>query len=168
MSDQQRETTQEEASSSEQAQTLVLNNNNNKIHETSTATTLNEDSDSDGEEGNLQHHENPETFAPIPREKLEFDWDNPVLDLAHHPHEQIGAGYPLGAHLQYLDLTNCRLRKIENLDHLKNLETLLLRQNLITKVEGLKNLESLKHLDLYGNQIKRVDASELNSLTNLE
>jgi len=134
---------------------------------------LHVDSDSDDEQQNQPHHEfsstnNEQEYKPIPREKLEIDLENPTFDLAHHPHERIGVGYPLGVHLLYLDLTNCRLRKIENLDHLVNLQTLMLRQNLITKVEGLKGLQSLTHLDLYGNQIKRVDSAELNELKNLE
>ena len=124
------------------------------------------DSDSDGEEQASNAVQPP--FEPIPREKLEIDLNSPHLDLAHHPHESIGAGYPLSVNLQYLDLTNCRLKKIENLDHLVNLQSLLLRQNLIEKVEGLKGLKSLVHLDLYGNQIKRVDSAELNQLENLE
>lgn len=48
-----------------------------------------------------------------------------TLDLAHHPHESIGAGYPLGVQLKELDLTNCRLKKIENIAHLVNLEVIL-------------------------------------------
>ena len=91
-----------------------------------------------------------------------------IFDLAHHPHERMGVGYPLGIHLRELDLTNCRLRKIENIDHLVNLEKLCLRQNLITKFEGLKTLVKLQHLDLYDNHIKKIDVvTELNPLINL-
>ena len=143
---------------------------------TSTTTTSEQqmndhvmDSDSDGEEQTSSSSlTEVQKFDPIPREKLEIDLESPHLDLAHHPHESIGAGYPLSINLQFLDLTNCRLKKIENLDHLVNLQSLLLRQNLIEKVEGLKGLKSLVHLDLYGNQIKRVDVNELNHLQNLE
>lgn len=96
-------------------------------------------------------------------------FDDEIVDLAHHPHQTIGVEYRLGPSIVDLDLTNCRLRKIENLDHLTKLEQLKLRQNLITKLENLQSNTRLEFLDLYGNLLKNseIDVELLNKLPRL-
>lgn len=45
-------------------------------------------------------------------------------------------------------------------------QTLCLRQNLIKCIENLEGLQSLRELDLYDNQIRRIE--NLDALTELE
>lgn len=89
--------------------------------------------------------------------ELKIDLTQDFLDLSHHPHEQMGGSYPLSKHLKELDLTNCRLRKIENTQDLINVEIIGLRQNLLTKIENLQHCVSLTQLDLYDNQITVIE-----------
>uniref|UniRef100_A0A915EFB6 Uncharacterized protein n=1 Tax=Ditylenchus dipsaci TaxID=166011 RepID=A0A915EFB6_9BILA len=51
-----------------------------------------------------------------------------------------------------LDLTRTRSKKIEGLDHLKKINSLCFRWNLLSKIENLSNLVTLTELDLYDNQ----------------
>eukprot|EP01104_Vermistella_antarctica_P010754 TRINITY_DN2892_c0_g1_i2.p1 TRINITY_DN2892_c0_g1~~TRINITY_DN2892_c0_g1_i2.p1 ORF type:complete len:154 (+),score=24.72 TRINITY_DN2892_c0_g1_i2:144-605(+) len=53
-----------------------------------------------------------------------------------------------------LDLTINRLKKLENLDKLVNLELLCLRTNHISRIENLEPCgKTLQHLDMYENRI---------------
>ncbi|KAF8899939.1 hypothetical protein CPB84DRAFT_1779760 [Gymnopilus junonius] len=53
-----------------------------------------------------------------------------------------------------------RIRKIENLDSLVNLEELWLGKNKIAKLEGLQNLKKLKTLSLQSNRITKIEGLE--------
>lgn len=64
--------------------------------------------------------------------------------------------------LTKLQLDNNVIVKIQNLDHLVNLQWLDLSFNLITKIENLDNCHQLTDLSLYKNHI-----SELSGLNNL-
>jgi hypothetical protein len=97
-----------------------------------------------------------------------IDVESPYLDLSHHPHETMGSGYPLGMQLTDIDLTNCRLTKIENLEHLVNLKRLCLRQNLIPRLENISTLVHLENFDVYDNQLTKAHEDELSHLTNLK
>ncbi len=46
------------------------------------------------------------------------------------------------------------------------LQTMCLRQNLVKKIEGLSTLVTLRELDLYDNQLTKVE--NLDELVNLE
>lgn len=48
------------------------------------------------------------------------------------------------------------IEKIENLDHLKNLEILWLHKNKINNIEGLDNLKMLMDLNLAENKINKI------------
>ena len=89
----------------------------------------------------------------------------------------------LPASLKSLTLRNCGIRKIENLNHLKNLQflnisdneieeienldklpdltCLYLHNNLIERVENLDHLEKLADISLYGNRVKDIDPEYL-------
>jgi len=47
-----------------------------------------------------------------------------------------------------VDLTQCRIQKIENFEILENIEFFGLRNNLIKKIENLSSLTTLKELEL--------------------
>lgn len=53
-----------------------------------------------------------------------------------------------------LDLSFNRIREIEGLEHLINLEKLYLSSNRITKIENVNHLKTLKMLELGDNKIK--------------
>ncbi|TFY76062.1 hypothetical protein EWM64_g7948 [Hericium alpestre] len=72
----------------------------------------------------------------------------------------------LGATLRSLELGGNKLRKIENLDALVNLEELWLGKNKISKLEGLGSLKRLKILALQSNRITKIEWLE--ELENLE
>lgn len=90
--------------------------------------------------------------------KTSLYFDTEVVDLAHHPHANMGVEYKFGPNVIDLDLTHCGLKKIENIQHLTQLRILRLRQNLLTSIEehgtGLECCSELEHLDLYDNQLK--------------
>lgn len=65
-----------------------------------------------------------------------------------------------------VELIGCRLRQIEGLEGLNQIETLNMRQNLIRKIENLAPLTTLKHLDLYDNHIEKIEG--LDSLVQLK
>lgn len=92
---------------------ILSGNSGDQVHTHSDGDDHSEDDNDNGDDGRDQLDDDVAVMV---------DKTSTVLDLAHHPHEKIGGGYPLGEHLVELDLTNCRLRKIENLSHLKNLE----------------------------------------------
>ncbi|KAI0925989.1 hypothetical protein AcW1_008276 [Taiwanofungus camphoratus] len=72
----------------------------------------------------------------------------------------------VGATLRSLELGGNRLRKIENLDALVNLEELWLGKNKITRLENLGSLQCLKILSIQSNRITKLEG--LDSLKNLE
>lgn len=53
-----------------------------------------------------------------------------------------------------LDLSFNRIREIEGLEYLINLEKLYLSSNRITKIENVNHLKNLKMLELGDNKIK--------------
>jgi len=61
-----------------------------------------------------------------------------------------------------VDLNHGRIAKIENLEGLRQVETLCLRWNLIKKIENLSTLTTLRELELYDNQV--CDSSTFYSL----
>ena len=68
-----------------------------------------------------------------------------------------------------VELTGCRLRTIEGLEGLNQVEALNLRQNLIKRIENLSHLTTLKHLDLYDNHLEKIEGLEqLTQLTHLD
>ncbi len=70
--------------------------------------------------------------------------------------------------LEILSIQSNRITKLENLEHLVNLQELYLSDNGLTKIEGLDNLVNLKTLDLSNNQIERIEnISGLKSLEEL-
>ncbi|GAA6001955.1 hypothetical protein JCM10207_003010 [Rhodosporidiobolus poonsookiae] len=70
--------------------------------------------------------------------------------------------------LRTLSIQSNRLTKIEGLDSLTSLEELYLSHNGLTKVEGLRALVNLTTLDVGHNKISECDASELETLSELE
>jgi len=72
----------------------------------------------------------------------------------------------LGATLRSLELGGNRIRKIENLEALVNLEELWLGKNKISKLEGLDSLSKLKILSIQSNRITKLE--NLSKLENLE
>ena len=68
-----------------------------------------------------------------------------------------------------LSMSNCGLKRIENLHLVPNLTELDLSHNRITQLEGLDGLESLKKLVLSSNEIARLEGLDtLESLERLE
>lgn len=65
-----------------------------------------------------------------------------------------------------LDLSNNRIKEIEGLDELINLEKLFLSSNRINKISNLNHLSKLKLLELGDNKIKVIYI--LNNLHNIE
>jgi len=90
------------------------------------------------------------------------------VDISHHPIGEIGKGYSIGNQVLELDLTNNKIKKIENLDHCVQLECLILRQNEIEVIEGLNNLPNLIDLDLYMNSIKELTLNCFQAQTKLK
>ncbi|KAJ8589004.1 L domain-like protein [Rhizopogon salebrosus TDB-379] len=72
----------------------------------------------------------------------------------------------VGATLRSLELGGNRIRHIEGLDALVNLEELWLGKNKLTKLENLSKLSSLKILSLQSNRITKIEG--LDQLANLE
>ena len=64
---------------------------------------------------------------------------------------------PLTEDLLEVDLTHCRVRKIENFEILKNVTFLGFRNNLIKQIENLHTLVTLTELELYDNQISKIE-----------
>jgi len=71
--------------------------------------------------------------------------------------------------LNFNNLRDKKIRYIENLQTLINLENLDLSNNLIEKIDGLKTLKKLKYLSLANNFISTIiNLEELNRLENLD
>ena len=66
--------------------------------------------------------------------------------------------------LNYLDLSNNNISKIEGIENMTNLVTLNLSSNRISKIEGLENLQNLKTLNLNGNNITDITPLSKNAL----
>ena len=68
-----------------------------------------------------------------------------------------------------VELTACRLRVIEGLEGLNQVETLNFRQNFIERIANISHLTTLQHLDLYDNHIERIEGiTELVHLKHLD
>ncbi|MGY5854625.1 MAG: leucine-rich repeat domain-containing protein [Candidatus Thorarchaeota archaeon] len=65
--------------------------------------------------------------------------------------------------LETLDLKDCGIEKIENLEENTGLKKLILRDNDIVKIEGIDNLKELETLDLGRNRIKKIEGLENNT-----
>jgi Leucine-rich repeat (LRR) protein len=61
------------------------------------------------------------------------------------------------ANIAYLNLFNNRIKKIEALEKLINLNTLILSFNEIESIEGLSECKLLKRLDLNHNFIRKIE-----------
>lgn len=88
---------------------------------------------------------------------------NPVPDLAE---EQPPESFELDPEAIEVDLNHFRLRQIEHLEVLTQVEILCLRWNFIKKIENLSTITTLKELELYDNQISKIE--NLDQLVNLE
>ncbi|RLP63085.1 hypothetical protein L150_01797 [Candida albicans Ca529L] len=94
----------------------------------------------------------------------------------NHPQEieadqDLTTGYDLDT--DYIDLVHLKISSLEDLhlERFKKLESLCLRQNLITSMVGVKDLpDTLEELDLYDNRINHISSSikHLVHLTNLD
>jgi len=60
--------------------------------------------------------------------------------------------------LEELDISYNDIKKIEGLIELKNLKWLNLNNNQIKRIEGIKNLKKLEELDLSNNQINKIES----------
>ncbi|KAI5970456.1 sds22 [Candida margitis] len=70
----------------------------------------------------------------------------------------------------YIDLVHLKINSLEdlNLSRFKKLESLCLRQNLITSIVGVKDISpTLEELDFYDNRINHISSS-IKHLTNLQ
>lgn len=94
--------------------------------------------------------------SAVAHESAEEVGDRDWIDKTNQPLQEIGKGYVLPPHLVTLCLTNNRLKEINNLDHCRVLQELILRQNSITEIKGLDTLEKLVELDLYMNHVEAI------------
>lgn len=78
------------------------------------------------------------------------------IDRTNESLGAIGNGYTLSSNLTCLNLTNNRLKTIENLEPCTLLRELVLSQNSISTVQGLDTLMDLVELDLYMNHIGHI------------
>eukprot|EP00002_Diphylleia_rotans_P002922 TRINITY_DN1191_c0_g1_i5.p1 TRINITY_DN1191_c0_g1~~TRINITY_DN1191_c0_g1_i5.p1 ORF type:complete len:110 (+),score=29.44 TRINITY_DN1191_c0_g1_i5:46-375(+) len=108
----------------------------------------------------------------MPTSDIESDGDVPtdnsskVVDLAFVATEEIGEGVEIPLDVEFLDLTSNRLRRInEKLLPLQSLTRLVLRSNFIATIENIHALTQLVELDLYENQLKKIE--NLETLGNL-
>jgi len=102
----------------------------------------------------------PETFHHLQSLKTVFFVQNKISHITGLD--------GVGATLRSLELGGNRLRKIENLDALVNLEELWLGKNKITRLENLGSLKRLKILSIQSNRITKLEGLEnLESLEEL-
>eukprot|EP00026_Physarum_polycephalum_P010540 Phypoly_transcript_10706.p1 GENE.Phypoly_transcript_10706~~Phypoly_transcript_10706.p1 ORF type:complete len:331 (+),score=36.47 Phypoly_transcript_10706:44-994(+) len=94
------------------------------------------------------------------------DGDDTILDLTGSALGVVPDD--LSPNLTELDLTNNRLKSLQNLTHLTNLQKLTLRQNLLPSAEALLSLTTLTHLDLYDNQLTSCENFNFPHVTNLD
>jgi internalin A len=95
-----------------------------------------------------------ERIAQCKRERSEM-LDLIGMDLSEIPPELAELIW-----LEYLNLSNNQIRRIENLEHLIHLSELNLGDNQISRIEGLEHLVNLSELDLGDNQISRIEGLE--------
>eukprot|EP01138_Halocafeteria_seosinensis_P014919 gb/GECG01015230.1/.p1 GENE.gb/GECG01015230.1/~~gb/GECG01015230.1/.p1 ORF type:complete len:2060 (+),score=282.85 gb/GECG01015230.1/:1-6180(+) len=62
--------------------------------------------------------------------------------------------------LEHLWLVECNIKKIENLDHLSDLRTLVLDSNGLAEITGLENLVALRKLWINDNKIREIKGLE--------
>uniref|UniRef100_A0A7S1XLY3 U2A'/phosphoprotein 32 family A C-terminal domain-containing protein n=1 Tax=Phaeomonas parva TaxID=124430 RepID=A0A7S1XLY3_9STRA len=90
------------------------------------------------------------------------------LDLYNNCIEELGPGLSSVPSLRVLMLGKNRIRRIANLERLRNLDVLDLHSNEISKIEGLGSLPELRVLNLAGNRIELVESVAcLQSLTEI-
>lgn len=100
----------------------------------------------------------PTELLKIPGLQVLYFVQNKITRIEHLAH--------LGASLRSLELGSNRIRAIENLDALVNLEELWLGKNKITKLQGLEKLAKLRLLSIQSNRITKIEGLE--NLVNLE
>ncbi|MCJ1229910.1 hypothetical protein MMC12_006581 [Toensbergia leucococca] len=69
-------------------------------------------------------------------------------------------------HLTSLDLSFNKIKRVQNVNHLKKLKDLYFVQNKIPRIEGLDGLAGLRNLELAANRIREIE--NLETLTGLE
>ncbi|KAG8932183.1 hypothetical protein FRC01_000162 [Tulasnella sp. 417] len=106
---------------------------------------------------NLLRHV-PEGIAQLPTLRTVYFVQNKITKIS-------GLEFS-GATLRSLELGGNRIRTIENLDALVNLEELWLGKNKITKLENLSSLHKLRILSIQSNRIVKLEG--MDSLTDLE
>ncbi|KAG8821722.1 hypothetical protein FRC17_009742 [Serendipita sp. 399] len=100
----------------------------------------------------------PPELLNIPALQVVYFVQNKITKIEHLGH--------LGPSLRSLELGSNRIRTIENLDSLVNLEELWLGKNKLTKIENLDNLQKLRLLSIQSNRITKIEG--LDKLVNLE
>jgi len=100
----------------------------------------------------------PETLEHLKSLKIAYFVQNRI--------SKISGLHGVGATLRSLELGGNKIRKIENLDALVNLEELWLGKNKIAKLENLGSLKRLKILALQSNRITKIEG--LDDLESLE
>jgi len=93
----------------------------------------------------------------VQRQRIADELPSEVLDLSYQPLASLTAAGDIPATVKEIDLTNCKLTKIEAIEHCTRLERLILRQNLVAAVENLGTLSALSHLDLYLNALTTIE-----------
>lgn len=84
-------------------------------------------------------------------------YDNRIKHISSHINEK--------TRLQRLDLSFNKIRTIQNLGQLVELEELFFVQNKIEEIKGLENLVNVKNLELGGNRVAKIE--NLDTLVNL-
>lgn len=109
---------------------------------------------SEGQNANFQNIPNSPIFY-MPIVLLEMPW----VEYLNISNKNIGRIQFLETltNLKYLNLSHNQIEKIENLDNNKNIVELNLLQNKITKIENLNHLDKLQNLYLAFNQIESAD-----------
>ncbi|KAK8443122.1 protein phosphatase regulatory subunit Sds22 [Candidozyma auris] len=135
----------------------------NMLNDQTEALNLSQtDEEHGGEESGPEEEDNgaveyPGTVLPDPHpQSIENDAD-------------LAAEYPSDS--EYLDLIHLKITSLEdlNLSRFKKLESLCLRQNLITSIGAVADLpvETMEELDFYDNRINHI-SSKVNQLVNLK
>ncbi|KAG8969455.1 hypothetical protein FRC03_002731 [Tulasnella sp. 419] len=100
----------------------------------------------------------PDTISNLQSLRTIYFVQNKITKIDHLHH--------FGATLRSLELGGNRIRTIENLDALVNLEELWLGKNKIAKLQNLSHLRSLRILSIQSNRLVKLEGLE--SLANLE
>lgn len=88
-----------------------------------------------------------------------------ILNLKCNQLTQIPSDLPLG--IGILNLENNKISKIENLNGLSQLKTLILSRNQISEISGLESQSNLISLSLSHNMLKSIDSEYFMGLSNL-